>query len=74
VLGSFLHVRSDLVFENIVVLERFLRGAPPLAPLLFSNLGMLGLIALLAPELLQTIKQPPVGSESGNGWKTGPES
>jgi len=74
VLGSFLHVRSDLVFEHIVVLERFLRGAPPLAPLLFSNLGMLGLIALLAPELLQTIKQPPVGPESGNGWKTGPES
>lgn len=74
VLGSFLHVRSDLVFEHIVVLERFLRGAPPLAPLLFSNLGMLGLIALLSPELLQTIKQPPVGPESGNGWQTGPES
>ncbi|MXY93991.1 MAG: hypothetical protein F4Y42_11160 [Caldilineaceae bacterium SB0664_bin_27] len=74
VLGSFLHVRSDLVFEHIVVLERFLRGAPPLAPLLFSNLGMLGLIALLAPELLQTIKQPPAGPESGNAWKTGPES
>ena len=68
VLGSFLHVRSDLV------LERFLRGARPLAPLLFSNLGMLGLIALLDPELLQTIKQPQDGPESGNGWKTYPES
>ena len=56
VLGSFLHVRSDL------------------APLLFSNLGMLGLIALLDPELLQTIKQPSTGPGSGNGWKTDPES
>ena len=74
VLGSFLHVRSDLVFEHIVVLERFLRGAPPLAPLLFSNLGMLGLIALLDPELLQTIKQPPAGHGSGKWWKTDPES
>lgn len=74
VLGSFLHVRSDLVFEHIVVLERFLRGAPPLAPLLFSNLGMLGLIALLDPELLQTIKRPSVGPGSGTWWKTDPES
>ena len=74
VLGSFLHIRSDLVFEHVVVLERFLRGAPPLAPLLFSNLGMLGLIALLDPELLQTIKRPPVGPGSGTWWKSAPES
>ena len=51
--GSYLHIRSDLVFGHVVVVERFLRGAPPLAPLLFSNMGLLGLIALLAPECLQ---------------------
>lgn len=69
-MGTILHVRSDLVFEYIVVIERFLRGAPPLAPLLFSNMGMLGLIALLDPHLLQTLRQSPVGtpneSRTGN--------
>jgi len=66
VLGSFLHIRSDLVLENTVVIERFLRGAPPLAPLLFSNMGILGLIALLAPEFLQTMKQPSVVASYNN--------
>lgn len=68
VLGSFLHIQSDLVFEYTVVVERFLRGAPPLAPLLFSNMGMLGLIALLDTECLQTMKPPPpqpMSSSSG---------
>lgn len=58
VIGSYLHVRADLVFGHTIVAERFLRGAPPLAPLLFSNMGVLGLIALLAPECLQILKQP----------------
>ena len=62
VLGSFLHIRSDLVFEHTVVIERFLRGAPPMAPLLFSNMGMLGLIALIAPESFQALKQTPIGT------------
>ena len=56
VAGSILHVRADLVFEYTVVIERFLRGAPPLAPLLFSNMGMLGLLALLDSEYLQTLR------------------
>ena len=59
VLGFFLHIRADLVFEYTVVIERFLRGAPPLAPLLFSNMGILGLIALLDPEFLQTMRRSP---------------
>jgi len=33
-----------------VVGERFLRGAPFLAPMLFANMGTLGLIALLDPR------------------------
>lgn len=32
-----------------VVVERFLRGAPVLAPLLFANVGLLGLLVLLDP-------------------------
>lgn len=52
-IGSYLHIQADLVFEYTIVAERFLRGAPPLAPLLFSNMGLLGLIALLDPEYVQ---------------------
>lgn len=50
VVGAVLHVRADLVGQTAVVPERFLRGAPFLAPLLFSNMGTLGLIALLDPK------------------------
>ena len=50
IVGAVLHVRADLVGETVVVPERFLRGAPFLAPLLFSNMGLLGLIALLDPR------------------------
>lgn len=48
--GTVLHVQANLVFEYTIVLERFLRGAPPLAPLLFANMGLLGLLALLDPD------------------------
>jgi hypothetical protein len=33
----------------MVVVERFMRGAPDLAPLLFANVGLLGLLVLLDP-------------------------
>lgn len=49
VVGAILHVQFDLTAQRTVVPERFLRGAPFLAPLLFANMGMLGLIALLDP-------------------------
>jgi hypothetical protein len=49
VTGSALHVRDDLTSEGVVVVERFVKGAPFLAPLLFSNMGVLGLIVLLVP-------------------------
>lgn len=48
--GAVLHVLFDLTGQGAVVTERFLRGAPFLAPLLFANMGTLGLIALLSPE------------------------
>ncbi len=47
--GALLHVQSDLSLNQAVIAERFLRGAPVMAPLLFCNMGLLGLIALLNP-------------------------
>ena len=49
VIGSILHVGDNLTSRGDFVVERFIRGAPFLAPLLFSNMGALGLIALLDP-------------------------
>ncbi len=61
IVGTFLHIQADLFGAggNIQV-ERFIRGAPILAPALFADMGMLGLIALLDPtegtERVQAIK------------------
>ena len=49
-IGALLHVQFDLTGQGAFVSERFLRGAPFLAPLLFANMGLLGLIALLPPD------------------------
>lgn len=46
-IGTWFHVQADLATGNVFVAERFLRGAPFLAPLLYSNMGLLGLIALV---------------------------
>ena len=48
-LGLLLHVLHNLGAGQAIVLERFLRGAPTLAPLVFANQGLLGLLALLDP-------------------------
>lgn len=50
VVGAWLHVQTNLVAGTIFVPERFLRGAPLLGPLLFANIGMIGLVVLLPPE------------------------
>lgn len=47
--GLWLHINENLTSEGFVVQERFIRGAPFLAPTLFSNLGLLGLLTLLDP-------------------------
>lgn len=47
VVGLVLHIQLNLTSEGIVVQERFVRGAPFMAPLLFADIGMIGLIALL---------------------------
>lgn len=48
-IGLILHIGEDLTTGGEVVPERFLRGAPFLAPMLFANMGTLGLISLLGP-------------------------
>jgi hypothetical protein len=49
VIGFVLHVQFDLTTQNVIVPERFLRGAPFLAPMLFANMGLVGLITLMDP-------------------------
>lgn len=49
-IGLILHVNDNLTSRGAFVLERFIRGAPFLAPLLFANMGLLGLAALLDPR------------------------
>ena len=48
--GLLLHIGEDLTTGGVVVTERFLRGAPFLAPMLFADMGTLGLIVLLDPR------------------------
>ena len=48
--GAVLHVMDNLTSQGVVVPERFIRGAPFLAPLLYANDGVLGLVALLSPQ------------------------
>ena len=51
VIGAGLHLREDYILGGgLIVPERFIRGAPFLAPLLFSDMGALGLVALLDPR------------------------
>ncbi len=48
--GAVLHLERNLTEGGILLGERFLRGAPMLAPLLFANMGLLGLLVLLDPK------------------------
>jgi len=45
-----LHVLRNLGLDHAIVFERFIRGAPFLAPMLFSDMGALGLVILLEPK------------------------
>lgn len=49
-LGAYFHLERDLTDQGAFLSERFLRGAPMLAPLLFANMGLLGFIILLDPD------------------------
>ena len=49
-LGLLLHILFDLGPGGVIVLERFLKGAPILAPMVFANMGLLGSIVMLDPD------------------------
>jgi hypothetical protein len=49
-LGSGLHVAQNLTTQGVIVDERFIRGAPVLAPLLFSDIGTIGLLVMFDPS------------------------
>jgi hypothetical protein len=48
--GFGLHVNTNLVANGSILMERFVRGSPFLAPLVFANWGLIGLVALLDPR------------------------
>ena len=48
--GMLLHINENLIADGKIVTERFIRGAPFLAPMLFADMGTLGLISLLDPR------------------------
>lgn len=50
VVGFVLHLNTSLIPRGTIVVERFVRGSPLLAPLLFANVGLLGLLVLLDPR------------------------
>ncbi len=49
-IGALLHTNYNQTGQGALIPERFIRGAPILAPLLFANMGALGLIVLLDPS------------------------
>lgn len=49
-IGMSLHILQNLTSEGLVIQERFVRGAPFLAPMLFADMGTLGILSLLPAE------------------------
>lgn len=49
-LGVWFHFNDNVTSRGIVVAERFIRGAPIMAPLLYANVGLFGIVALLDPR------------------------
>jgi hypothetical protein len=48
--GAVLHVERDLTGQGGLLVERAIHGAPLMAPLLFANMGALGVIIMLDPK------------------------
>lgn len=49
-IGTILHLQTDFTSDYVFVQERFLRGAPIMAPLNFANMGLIALLLLLDPN------------------------
>jgi hypothetical protein len=52
--GFALHVAAHLRGPSLHAFDNFIYGAPPLAPLLFLNLVLLGIIALTQLQTTET--------------------
>jgi hypothetical protein len=52
-----LHILNNLSVDNVIVGERFIRGAPILAPLLFADIASLGIVVLLDPDETGKLKE-----------------
>lgn len=50
IIGAVLHGMTNLAVNNTIISERFIRGAPILAPLLFADIASLGIVVLLDPD------------------------
>ncbi len=49
--GEYMHLTADYALaQDKLVFEKFVRGAPPLAPLLYAYMATLGLLAILPIE------------------------
>jgi hypothetical protein len=49
-IGTILHLQTDFTSNYAFVQERFLKGAPIMAPLNFANMGLIALLLLLDPR------------------------
>lgn len=59
VFGVGLHINADLPeggAEGGIVTERFIRRAPVMAPMLFANMGLLGIITMVGAEVSESKK------------------
>jgi hypothetical protein len=57
ILGFGFHLSADLAGTGQISLERILAFAPVFAPLLFSDLGILGLLVVAQPS---NMEKPPI--------------
>ena len=57
VTGMILHIMTNLSVDNTIVGERFIRGAPILAPLLFADIASLGIVVLFDPDETARLKE-----------------
>jgi hypothetical protein len=49
-LGVWFHFADNVTTRGAIVAERFIRGAPIMAPLLYANVGLFGIVALMDPR------------------------
>ncbi len=58
-LGLYFHAEANLTADGKFVLERFIRGAPMMAPLLFTNIGLMGILVLFpTPDVEDSPPRP----------------